>query len=433
MEKKIEKVKRIKGELRVPSDKSISHRSIILTSLAEGKSIVKNFLKSGDTLTTLNCYKQLGVKIEERNGILEIEGVGLKGLKEPDDILDMGNSGTTTRLTLGVLAGQNLFATLTGDNSLRNRPMKRVKDPLTQMGAFIDGRENGNRLPLAIRGGNLKGISFFNKKSSAQVKSAILLAGLNADGKTEIEEPVKSRNHTEKLLKAMGVNLKVKEEENYKIILDVNIEKLNPIEIDVPADPSSAAFFVAAAVIVPNSEILLKDVLVNPTRDGFFRKLKDMGANIEYLNLREKAGEEVADIYVRYTPDLKGIKITKVDVPSMIDELPLIMLIATQVKGETVITGAEELRVKESDRIKAVVENLKNIGVEIEELEDGAIIRGKQKIKGGVIDSFNDHRIAMGFSILGLIAEDGITIKNAECVFISYPEFYEHLEKVVEV
>ncbi|RUM60557.1 MAG: 3-phosphoshikimate 1-carboxyvinyltransferase [Persephonella sp.] len=433
MEKKIEKVKRIKGELRVPSDKSISHRSIILTSLAEGKSIVKNFLKSGDTLTTLNCYKQLGVKIEERNGILEIEGVGLKGLKEPDDILDMGNSGTTTRLTLGVLAGQNLFATLTGDNSLRNRPMKRVKDPLTQMGAFIDGRENGNRLPLAIRGGNLKGISFFNKKSSAQVKSAILLAGLNADGKTEIEEPVKSRNHTEKLLKAMGVNLKVKEEENYKIILDGNIEKLNPIEIDVPADPSSAAFFVAAAVIVPNSEILLKDVLVNPTRDGFFRKLKDMGANIEYLNLREKAGEEVADIYVRYTPDLKGIKITKVDVPSMIDELPLIMLIATQVKGETVITGAEELRVKESDRIKAVVENLKNIGVEIEELEDGAIIRGKQKIKGGVIDSFNDHRIAMGFSILGLIAEDGITIKNAECVFISYPEFYEHLEKVVEV
>lgn len=433
MEKKIEKVKRIKGELRVPSDKSISHRSIILPSLAEGKSIVKNFLKSGDTLTTLNCYKQLGVKIEERNGILEIEGVGLKGLKEPDDILDMGNSGTTTRLTLGVLAGQNLFATLTGDNSLRNRPMKRVKDPLTQMGAFIDGRENGNRLPLAIRGGNLKGISFFNKKSSAQVKSAILLAGLNADGKTEIEEPVKSRNHTEKLLKAMGVNLKVKEEENYKIILDGNIEKLNPIEIDVPADPSSAAFFVAAAVIVPNSEILLKDVLVNPTRDGFFRKLKDMGANIEYLNLREKAGEEVADIYVRYTPDLKGIKITKVDVPSMIDELPLIMLIATQVKGETVITGAEELRVKESDRIKAVVENLKNIGVEIEELEDGAIIRGKQKIKGGVIDSFNDHRIAMGFSILGLIAEDGITIKNAECVFISYPEFYEHLEKVVEV
>jgi len=433
MEKKIEKVKRIKGELRVPSDKSISHRSIILPSLAEGKSIVKNFLKSGDTLTTLNCYKQLGVKIEERNGILEIEGVGLKGLKEPDDILDMGNSGTTTRLTLGVLAGQNLFATLTGDNSLRNRPMKRVKDPLTQMGAFIDGRENGNRLPLAIRGGNLKGISFFNKKSSAQVKSAILLAGLNADGKTEIEEPVKSRNHTEKLLKAMGVNLKVKEEENYKVILDGNIEKLNPIEIDVPADPSSAAFFVAAAVIVPNSEILLKDVLVNPTRDGFFRKLKDMGANIEYLNLREKAGEEVADIYVRYTPDLKGIKITKVDVPSMIDELPLIMLIATQVKGETVITGAEELRVKESDRIKAVVENLKNIGVEIEELEDGAIIRGKQKIKGGVIDSFNDHRIAMGFSILGLIAEDGITIKNAECVFISYPEFYEHLEKVVEV
>ena len=433
MEKKIEKIKRIRGELRVPSDKSISHRAIILPSLAEGKSSVKNFLKSGDTLTTLNCYKQLGVEIKEIGDFIEIEGVGLKGLKEPDDILDMGNSGTTTRLTLGVLAGQNLFASLTGDNSLRRRPMGRITEPLTEMGAKIDGRENSNKLPLAIRGQNLKGIKFFNKKSSAQVKSAILLAGLNADGETEVEEPYKSRDHTEKLLKAMGVNLEIKENGSYKVKINGKIDKLNPVDIDVPADPSSSAFFVAAAILVPNSEILLKDVLVNPTRDGFFRKLKEMGAKVEYLNLREKAGEPIADIYAEYSPDLKGIKITKAEVPSMIDELPLLMLIATQAEGETVITGAEELRVKESDRIKAVVENLKNIGVkDIEELSDGVIIKGKQKIKGGIVDSFNDHRIAMGFSIIGLISEEGIQIKNSECVFISYPEFYEHLEKVIE-
>lgn len=433
MEKKIEKVKRIKGELRVPSDKSISHRSIILPSLAEGKSTVKNFLKSGDTLTTLNCYKQLGVRIREVDEVIEIEGSGLKGLKEPDNILDMGNSGTTTRLTLGVLAGQQFFATLTGDNSLRNRPMKRITEPLTEMGALIDGRESGNKLPIAIRGQKLKGIKFFNKKSSAQVKSAILLAGLNGDGETEVEEPVKSRDHTEKLLKAMGVPLEIEENDTYKVKLKNSFKRLNPIDIDVPSDPSSASFFVGATVIVPNSEILLKDVLVNPTRDGFFRKLKEMGADVQYLNLREKAGEPVADIYARYSPDLKGIKITKKDVPSMIDELPLLMLIATQAEGETVITGAEELRVKESDRIKAVVENLKNIGVkDIEEFEDGVIIRGKQKIKGGVVDSFHDHRIAMGFSILGLIAEEGIQIRNSECVFISYPEFYDHLEKVIE-
>ncbi len=432
MEKKIGKVKRIKGELRVPSDKSISHRAIILPSLAEGKSIVKNFLKSGDTLTTLNCYKQLGVKIKEKDGILEIEGVGLKGLKEPIDILDMGNSGTTTRLTLGVLASQNFFTALTGDNSLRKRPMKRITEPLSQMGAKIDGREDGNKLPLAIRGGKLKGIKFFNKKSSAQVKSALLLAGLNADGETEIEEPIKSRDHTEKLLKAMGVSLDIQERESYKVKLVGNTNKLEPIEIDVPADPSSAAFFVAAAILVPNSEIVLKDVLVNPTRDGLFKKLKEMGAEIEYINLREKAGEPVADIYAKYSPNLKGIRITKSYVPSMIDELPLLMLIATQAEGETVITGAEELRVKESDRIKAVVENLRSIGVDTEELPDGVIIKGKQKIKGGIVNSFDDHRIAMGFSILGLISEEGIQIKNSECVFISYPEFYDHLEKVIE-
>ncbi len=430
MEKIVNRVKSIRGTLRVPSDKSISHRAIILPSLAEGTSYVKNFLRSGDTLTTLNCYRKLGVKIIDSEDSIKIEGVGLEGLKEADDILDMGNSGTTTRLTLGVLSTFNFFSVLTGDDSLRNRPMKRVSDPLTKMGAKIDGRENGNKLPLSIRGGNLKGIEFFNKKSSAQVKSALLLAGLKAEGETVVKEPVKSRDHTEKMLNAMGVNLSITEGEKYEVKITKQ-NKLNPIEIDVPADPSSAAFFVAAALLVPDSELILKDVLVNPTRDGFLRKVKDMNGNIEYLNIREKAGEPVADILVKYSPNLQGIKIEKKDVPSMIDEIPLLMLLATQIEGETVITGAEELRVKESDRIKAVVENLKNLGVELEELPDGAIIKGKQKIKGGVVDSYNDHRIAMGFSILGLISEESIKVKSTGCVFISYPNFYEDLQKVI--
>ncbi|RMA96080.1 3-phosphoshikimate 1-carboxyvinyltransferase [Hydrogenothermus marinus] len=432
MDKKITKAKSIKGTLRVPSDKSISHRSVILSSISDGTSIIKNYLKAGDTLTTVDVYRKLGVKIDEEKGLFFVHGVGLKGLKEPEDVLYMGNSGTTTRLTLGVLAGQNIFATLTGDNSLRKRPMKRVLLPLKNMGANVDGRNKGEFLPVAIRGGSLRGIEFFNEKASAQVKSALLLAGLNANRKTTIIEPVMSRDHTERMLKAMGANIKTEfDEGGYRVHLFPS-DKLNPIDIDVPADPSSAAFFVAAAVLVPNSEILLKDVLINPTRDGFFRKLKEMGANIEYTNHREQNGEPVADILAKYSPDLKAISVEKREIPSMIDELPLLALVATQAEGETVIKGAEELRVKESDRIKAVVENLKQIGVKVEELPDGMIIKGKQKIKGGIVDSFHDHRIAMAFSILALISEEGIEIKNADCASISYPEFYQHLESLIE-
>ncbi|WP_457642505.1 3-phosphoshikimate 1-carboxyvinyltransferase [Persephonella sp.] len=430
MEKEIHKVKSIKGELRVPSDKSISHRSIILTSLAKGESTVKNFLKAGDTLTTLNVYRKLGVTIIEEKEIMRITGVNLYGYREPEDVLDMGNSGTTTRLTLGLLAGQSFFATLTGDDSLRKRPMGRVANPLREMGALIDGRKNGELLPLSVRGSKLKGTNFYNKKSSAQVKSALLIAGLLAEDITTVVEPVMSRDHTEKMLEAMDADIKIEKDNEYRVSITSGKE-LKGIDIEVPADPSSAAFFAAAAVLLPDSELLLKDVLINPTRDGFFRKLKEMGGKIEYTNIREKAKEPVADIYVRYSPDLRGIKIEKKDIPSMVDEIPLLILVATQADGETVITGAEELRVKESDRIKAVVNNLKNLGIEIEELPDGVILKGKQKIKGGTVDSYKDHRIAMGFSILGLISEEDIKIKNAESVFISYPEFYDHLEKVV--
>ncbi len=427
----ITKAKQVLGELRVPSDKSISHRSIILTSLAKGKSEIRNFLVAGDTLTTMSVYRSLGVNIHEKNGVITVEGVNLFGYKEPEDILDMGNSGTTTRLTLGVLAGQNFFSALTGDSSLRKRPMGRVTYPLREMNAKIDGRDEGNLLPLGVRGNNLSGIEFFNKKSSAQVKSAILLAGLLTEDKTCVVERVKSRDHTEKMLLGMGADITVEEEnKEYKVCI-TGKKELSPVEIDVPADPSSAAFFAAAAAIVPDSEILLKDVLINPTRDGFFRKLREMGVEVLYLEEREKVGEKIADVLVKYSPDMKGIKITKEDIPSMVDEVPLLAIVATQAEGETVITGAEELRVKESDRIKAVVENLRRVGVEVEELEDGLIVKGKQKIKGGVVDSYNDHRIAMGFAVLGLISEEGITIKNADCVFISYPNFFEDLEKVI--
>ncbi|MCX7760650.1 MAG: 3-phosphoshikimate 1-carboxyvinyltransferase [Hydrogenothermaceae bacterium] len=429
MEKFISKVNRIEGELRVPSDKSISHRSIILTSLADGKSEVRHFLKAGDTLTTLNCYRKLGIRIEESNQVISVYGKGLKGLKEPEDIIDMGNSGTTTRLTMGVLSGQSFFTVMTGDDSLKRRPMGRVAKPLIKMGAKIDGRNNCNNLPLSVRGGNLTGIEFFNEKSSAQVKSALLLAGLYADGKTTVIEPIISRDHTEKMLISMGANITTEiYDTEYRVSIK-SVDRLEPIKVDVPADPSSAAFFVAAAVLVKNSHIKLKDVLVNPTRDGFFRKLKEMGADIEYINHRTEGGEMVADIIVKHS-HLKGVKVVKEEVPSMVDEIPLLAIVATQAEGETVITGAQELRVKESDRIKAVVNNLRNLGVEVEELEDGMIIKGPQKIKGGTVDSYKDHRIAMGFAILGLIAEDGIKIKDADCVFISYPEFFKHLEYV---
>lgn len=429
MKKFVSKVDRVEGSIRVPSDKSISHRAIILPSLAEGRSEVKNFLKAGDTLTTLNIYRKLGVRIEEDGGVIYVYGKGLDGLKEPEDILDMGNSGTTTRLTMGVLAGQDFFAAMTGDESLKRRPMGRVAKPLVSMGADIDGRNSGNNLPLCVRGGKLKGIEFFNEKSSAQVKSALLIAGMYASGTTTVIEPIISRNHTENMLLGMGANLIIEYGQNEYRVSISKIDKLDPIDINIPADPSSAAFFAAAASIVKGSQIKLKDVLVNPTRDGFFRKLKEMGADIEYINKRTEGGEKVADIVVRSAP-LKGCTVNKEEVPSMVDEIPLLAIIATQAEGETVIRGAQELRVKESDRIKAVVENLKSLGVDTQELEDGMVIKGPQKIKGGVVNSFKDHRIAMGFAILGLVAEDGITIKDADCVYISYPEFFKHLEEV---
>jgi len=426
---------KVEGTLRVPSDKSISHRAIILGSLAEGDTLVKSWLRSADTEATLKIYRSLGVDIEELDeNTLLVKGKGLHSLKEPSDVLDAQNSGTTTRLTLGVLSAQPFFSVLTGDSSLRRRPMLRVVKPLREMGASIDGREGGNLLPIAVRGGNLRGISFFNKKASAQVKSALLLAGLYAEGITEVEEPYLSRDHTERMLKLFEVDLETAVlEKGILVKLRGGQQPIGNKEIFVPADPSSAAFFAAAAVMLPGSKLVLKDVLVNPTRDGFFRKLREMGAKLNYTNVRELSMEPVADIEIEYGEGLKGIEVCAEEVPAMIDELPLLAVVATQAEGETVIRGAAELRVKESDRIKAVVENLRLMGADVEELPDGMVIRGRSKLKGGVrIRTYGDHRIAMAFAIAGLVADEPVELDDPSCVAVSYPRFFEDLKKVLK-
>ncbi len=426
----LRKVKVVKGQLRVPSDKSISHRAIILSALAQGRSVIRNWLISDDTMATLHAFAQIGTQIERRGDEITVSGRNYN-FSEPYNVLDARNSGTTARLLLGVLATQEFFSVVTGDESLRSRPMLRVVEPLRQMGASIDGRERGNKLPIGVRGGKLKGISFFNKKASAQVKSSLLLAGLRADGITEITEPYLSRDHTERMLRLFGAEITQMETKEGHIIKLKGEQKLYGCEVSCPADPSSAAFFTALAVLTKSSHLVLKEVLVNPTRDGFFRKLRQMGARIEYTNLREISGEPVADIVIEGIEKLKGTNIGKEDIPSLIDELPLLALVMSLAEGTSTVKGAEELRVKESDRIRATVENLKNMGANIEEYEDGFYIEGVERLRGSLIRTFGDHRIAMTFSVAGLVAEGETTIDNPECVSVSYPNFYEDLNKII--
>ncbi|SNZ15787.1 3-phosphoshikimate 1-carboxyvinyltransferase [Hydrogenobacter hydrogenophilus] len=425
----LKKIKMVKGEIRVPSDKSISHRAILISSIAEGKSVIRNWLVSEDTKATFNAVLQLGVKAHMKGNEVIIEGRDYL-FNEPSNILDAKNSGTTARLLMGVLSTQDFFSVITGDESLRNRPMLRVVEPLRQMGAWLDGREKGNKLPVAIRGGKLKGISFFNKRASAQVKSALLLASLKADGITEITEPYLSRDHTERMLRLFGAEITQLEGVDGHIVKIKGGQKLYGCEVYCPADPSSSAFFVALAVLIEGSELILKDVLVNPTRDGFFRKLKQMGAHIEYLNLREISGEPIADIWVKGKGRLRGINVGEEDIPSVIDELPLLALIMSLAEGTSSVRGAQELRVKESDRIKAVVENLRSMGAKIEEYEDGFYIEGVEKLRGAYIRTYKDHRIAMTFSIAGLVADGETIIDNPECVSVSYPDFFKDLERL---
>ncbi len=422
------KGKSLKGELRVPSDKSISHRSVILGSINKGEVRVKNFLFSEDCLNTVKAFKELGVEIELSEDVV-IKGRGKRSLKEPFNVIDLGNSGTSIRLISGVLSGQPFYSVLTGDRYLRKRPMDRVALPLRKMGASIFGREGGKYPPLTVIGKEkLRGIKFKSPKASAQVKSAVLLAGLFTDEEVEVIEPSKSRDHTERMLKAFGVEVIV---EGLKVRLGRERELQGDLEISVPADISSAAFFIVGALITPGSELLLKDVILNPTRTGILKVIERMGGDFKVENLRESSGEEIGDIYVKYSPDLKATVIKGEEIPTLIDELPVIALLATQAEGKTVIRDAQELRVKESDRIKSTVLNLKRIGAKAEELPDGMVIRGKTPLKGGKVDSFGDHRIAMTFITASLISEGPIEVSDVECIKTSYPNFFEDLRKVL--
>ena len=429
--KKIEKIKRVKGELRVPSDKSITHRAFILGALASGETIVRNPLISADTLATLSVLKKIGTKVKQEKNEVIIKGRNYEFL-EPKDILNCENSGTTARIMAGVLSTQPFFSVLFGDESLRERPMLRVVEPLRNMGASIDGRELGNKLPLSIRGGQLKGISYFNKKASAQVKSCLLLAGLRAEGITEIIEPVLSRDHTERMLKLFGVEVIGIPEERGHIIKVKGGQELFGTEIYCPADPSSAAYFVALATLAPEGSLRLKDVLLNPTRDGFYRKLLEMGADISFENIREISNEPRADLLIKPVERLKAVNVYPEEVPSLIDEIPILAVMMALAEGVSEVRGAKELRYKESDRIKAIVINLRRMGVNVEELDDGFVIEGTEKLRGAKIETFGDHRIAMAFTIAGLITDEEVIIDNPECVSVSYPEFWDDLLKVVE-
>ncbi|MEJ5227020.1 3-phosphoshikimate 1-carboxyvinyltransferase [Thermodesulfovibrio sp.] len=426
MDRFIKKAKQLRGQIVTPPDKSISHRAVIFASLANGSSVIKNFLWAKDPLSSLNSMRLLGVDIEitETKEIV-VHGKGLKSLIEPDNVIDCGNSGTTMRLLSGILAGQSFFSVLTGDDSLRQRPMKRIVTPLSLMGATVIGRD-GNRLPpLAIKGGSIKGIDYDMPIASAQVKSAILLAGLFAQGKTSVSEPYKSRDHTEKMLKSMGAELEI---DGNRIEISPLREELKSLDISIPGDFSSAAFFIAAASLVKDSEVLIKDVCLNNTRTGLMDVLINMGANISVINKREQAGELLGDLLIRSSEKLKGTLIEGNIIPRLIDEFPILCVIASQAEGVTVIKDAKDLRAKESDRIKAMTTELNKMGVDIHELDDGVEIKGPCKIKAAEVYSYKDHRIAMALSIAALIADGETKIKDAECVDISFPEFYNLLE-----
>lgn len=425
MEIKLNKINKIEGTITVPADKSITHRAIMLASITEGISTVKNYLMADDCLRTLEAFKQMGVEIDISKNTLFIKGKGLK-IHKPSESIYCGNSGTTARLLSGILAGQDFESIITGDESLSKRPMNRIIKPLSQMGAVVDSSQGF--LPLKfLKKGDLQGIKYENDKASAQVKTAVLFAALYAKGETVYSEPYKSRDHSERMLKSFGANIEIKEN---TIIINPD-RKLNPIEITVPGDISSAAFFIVAALIVPNSNLTIENVNINPTRNALLKVLLKMGANIKIFNQREISGEPVCDMNIKHSK-LKAIDISAETIPAMIDEIPIFALAAVRAQGITKITGASELRIKESDRIKTIAGEFSKLGIEVEEKKDGLIINGSNdlNIKGTVVESFNDHRIAMTLAIASLIAEGDMIIKNFDCIKISFPEFFEVLKSV---
>ncbi|MBI4744493.1 MAG: 3-phosphoshikimate 1-carboxyvinyltransferase [Actinobacteria bacterium] len=423
MNLKVSKCKNFSGVIEVPGDKSISHRAVIISSLAQGESRIKNFLNAGDCISTLNCLEEIGIKIErlEETEIV-VRGVGFYGFQKPAKTLDVGNSGTTIRMLPAILAAQNFTSVITGDESIKRRPMDRIIEPLKLMGADIQGTGKENLAPLTIKGEKLKGINYTTPVPSAQVKSAILLAGLLAEGQTTVNEQYLSRDHTEKMLVSIGAEIKIDKTST----MVIGKSPFNGQEILVPGDISSAAFFIVAGLIIPDSEITIKNVGINPTRIGFLEVLKQMGAQIKQENWQLKNGEPRADLIIK-SSRLNGITIEGEIIPRLIDEIPILAVAAALANGTTIIKDAKELRVKETDRIKAIYNELKKMGAEIEEKEDGFIVEGPAKLKGAVCESYNDHRIAMAMSIAGLAAEGETIINNTVCINISFPNFEEIL------
>nr|WP_233785874.1 3-phosphoshikimate 1-carboxyvinyltransferase [Planococcus halotolerans] len=415
----------LNGTIQVPGDKSISHRSIMFGAIASGKTTVEGFLLGADCLSTISCFRKLGVEIELDGNQVTINSKGIDGWTEPDAVLDTGNSGTTTRLMLGLLAGTSFHSVAAGDDSIAKRPMKRIVDPLRLMGADIRGRTGGQFTPLAIQGTRLAGINYTLPVASAQVKSAILLAALNADGKTVIEEPVATRDHTEIMLRHFGVDIK----RNDNIIEMAGGQTLSARHVKVPGDISSAAFFIAAALVTERSEIRLENVGTNPTRTGILDVIAQMGADYE-IQENETAGERSADLLIR-SSRLKGIEIGGSLIPRLIDEIPIIALIATQCQGTTVIKDAEELRVKETDRITAVVDELSKMGADITATEDGMVINGPTPLSGADMKTYGDHRLGMMAAIASLAADGSVSIDDPDCIAVSYPGFFEHLNNLI--
>ena len=432
----------LNGSLTVPGDKSISHRSVMLGAIAEGDTVVRGFLKSADCLSTIRCFRKLGVRIEEKENdsdvggeknepLLVIHGAGLRGLRDPgNEILDAGNSGTTVRLLSGILAGQNFVSHITGDSSLRSRPMGRIITPLEYMGVMAASDLGNNCVPLSIFGGKPRGIHYVSRIASAQVKSCVLLAGLYADEPTFYTEPSLSRNHTELMLSAFGGNLKVRkkaDEDSVTTILYPGVV-LKGQNITVPGDISSAAYFLAAGLLVPGSRVTLKNVGINETRDGILRVIRAMGGDLTVSNIRIEGREPVADLTVSYS-ELHGTEIGGSLIPTLIDEIPVIAVMAACADGVTVIRDAAELKVKETNRLTAIAEGLSRMGIDVTETGDGMIISGG-RMKGATIDPNGDHRIAMAFSIAGLVSRGTTIITDEGCVDVSYPDFYDDLDSL---
>lgn len=415
----------LRGTLKIPGDKSISHRSIMFGAMAKGRTTVDGFLLGDDCLSTISCFRKLGVDIDVDGTHVSIKSNGISNWEEPQEILNTGNSGTTTRLMLGILAGSNVHSVLIGDESIARRPMKRVIGPLLEMGAQITGRSGGQFTPLAVQGKDLQGIDYQMPVASAQVKSAILLAGLSAKGTTIVRETESTRDHTERMLRQFGVDI---QSENGTIRLKGG-QELTSTHIDVPGDISSAAFFLVAGAIADNSEITLVDVGINPTRTGIIDVLQRMGATIQ-VNENESFGEEPVGSITIKTSQLQAIEISGDLIPRLIDEIPVIALLATQANGVTIIKDAAELKVKETDRITAVVNELKKLGADIKATDDGMIIKGPTQLSGGIVNSYGDHRIGMMGAIASVIANDSIVIEDSSCISISYPNFFDHLKTV---